>query len=104
MSDNEVSLTEHLTELRQRLIYALLAVIIAFAGCFVFSELLFDIIRRPIAPFLEGSGLVFTAPMDKFMAHIKVSFLGGLIVSCPFWIYQVWKFIAPGLYQEEIWR
>lgn len=101
VEEESQSLTEHLTELRQRLIYSVLAILAGFAISFIFSDLLFDIIRRPIAPFLKENGLVFTAPMDKFLAHIKVAFLGGMIVSCPLWIYQVWKFIAPGLYQEE---
>ncbi len=97
----EQSLVEHLTELRVRLIRALICVILGAAGCWVFSESLFDFIRHPITPFLGEKGLVFTAPMDKFLAHVKVSFLGGVIIACPFWLYQVWKFMAPGLYSNE---
>lgn len=99
--DNEQSLTDHLTELRTRLIQSLYGVILGFAVCFIKSEFLFDIIRRPIKPFLGEGGLVFTAPMDKFMAHVKVSLLGGMIITCPWWVYQIWKFVAPGLYAKE---
>lgn len=97
------SLIDHLTELRKRLVWAIFAIFVGFLACWAFSDILFDIVRGPIAPYLKSStgGLVFTAPMDKFLAHIKVSFLGGAIVACPFWMYQVWKFVAPGLYAKE---
>ena len=100
--DNQ-SLVDHLTELRTRLVWAIVAVFVGFLVCWAFSDLLFDIVRRPIAPYLKSTtgGLVFTAPMDKFLAHIKVAFLGGAIISCPLWMYQVWRFVAPGLYEKE---
>lgn len=101
--EQQQGLIDHLTELRQRLIYAFLFIFAGFLLCWSFSDILFDIIRMPIAPYLTGGdgGLVFTAPMDKFLAHIKVSLLGGIILACPAWIYQVWMFVAPGLYQHE---
>lgn len=97
------TLVDHLTELRTRLIYSAYAILAGFGLCWAFSEKLFDIIRRPIQPYLENShgGLIYTAPMDKFVAHLKVSFLAAVIISSPFWLYQVWKFIAPGLYAKE---
>lgn len=93
----------HLEELRKRLLYSLAFIVIAFGFCWNYSTELFDIIRKPIAPFLaqSGGGLVFTGVMDKFVAHLKVSFLAAIILSCPFWIFQVWKFVAPGLYANE---
>ena len=48
-----------------------------------------------------NGGLVFTGVMDKFMAHVKVGVLGGVILTCPYWLYHVWKFISPGLYKNE---
>ena len=69
--------------------------------CYNFTDKLFDIIRKPIAPYLPSGGLVFTAPADKFIAHLKLALFGGAILSCPFWIYQIWKFVAPGLYSKE---
>lgn len=94
-------LIEHLTELRDRLIKAAWGILIMTIVCWVFNSQLFDIIREPIAPYLESGGLVFTHPIDKFMAHLKVSLLGGVVLSCPFWVYQAWKFVAPGLYSHE---
>jgi len=95
------SLTDHLTDLRFRLVRALWGIMIAMAACYYFSDQIFDFIRTPIAPYLQGGGLVFTAPTDKFVAHIKVSFYAGLMLSFPFWFYQLWKFVAPGLYSKE---
>ncbi len=98
--DEGQTLIEHLTELRTRLMYAIAFIFLGFLASWSFSEIIFDFIRLPISPHLPN-GLVFTAPMDKFLAHIKVSVLSGIILSSPFWLYQVWKFIAPGLLKDE---
>jgi len=95
------SLVEHLTELRIRLIRAFLCIIVAGLACYSYSEQIFDVIRNPILPFLKNMGLVFTAPMDKFMAHIKIALFAGTLLSSPLWFYQIWKFISPGLYSKE---
>ena len=100
--DQQMSLVEHLAELRYRLILALAGIGVGMAIGIWQSELLLEIIRRPIVPHLGPNGaLVFTGVMDKFMAHLKVGALGGLVLSCPWWLYQVWKFISPGLYKNE---
>ncbi len=93
----------HLEELRKRLLFSFIFIGIAFCFTWNYSSEIFDLIRKPIAPFLEtaGGGLIFTGVMDKFMAHLKVSFLAAMIISCPVWLYQVWKFVAPGLYKHE---
>lgn len=100
--DKEQSLIEHLIDLRRCLTRSLWIILIGFCLCIYFSEHIFAFIRAPILPYLSGaSGLVFTAPIDKFVAHIKVSLLAGTILTCPFWLYQVWLFISPGLYEKE---
>ncbi|MEZ4870928.1 MAG: twin-arginine translocase subunit TatC [Bdellovibrionales bacterium] len=99
--EKEESVVSHLTELRKRLIRVMIIVFLGFIACWNFSELIFDFIRMPIAQYLPQDGLVFTAPMDKFLAHIKVCVLASVVVTSPFWIYQIWAFIAPGLYQNE---
>lgn len=98
---DDFTLVEHLTELRTRLIRSIIAVVFFALGAWNFSELFFSIVRKPILPYLPQGGLVFTAPMDNFMAHLKVSILVGVIFACPVWIYQLWMFIAPGLYKKE---
>jgi len=95
------SLVEHLAELRVRVVNCLWIILAGTGACWAFSEKLFDFIRQPILPYLPQGGLVFTAPMDKFLAHIKLSLLAGLILTCPVWLWQVWKFVAPGLYRRE---
>lgn len=95
------SLTEHLSELRVRLIRSLWAILIFACVAYYFSEQLFDILRMPAQKYLPNGGLVFTHPVDKFMAHLKIAAFSGIALSCPFWLYQIWSFIAPGLYQKE---
>lgn len=102
-TDEQQSLVDHLGELRDRIIKALYGIVITTAICWLFHEQIFNVVRAPIAPYLNPAlgGLVFTNPIDAFMAHIKVAVLGGLILSCPFWVYQLWMFVAPGLYTHE---
>jgi len=99
----EESLIDHLRELRKRLVYIVLGVIVCATACWFFKDLLFDFIRRPIEPFLdtESKGLVYTGLMENFMAYIKICLLGGVVLSCPFWLYHLWRFIAPALYTHE---
>ncbi len=100
--DSNMSLIDHLTELRYRLVKALQGIVLGMAVCIYYSTELFAIIRKPILPYLgETGGLVFTGVMDKFMAHLKVGALGGLILTCPYWLYHLWQFISPGLYKNE---
>lgn len=98
---DEYTLVEHLTELRDRLIKSMIAIVVLAIVAWNFSEQIFAIVRHPILPYLPENGLIFTAPTDKFMAHLKVSFLAGIVFACPIWIWQVWKFVAPGLYKNE---
>jgi sec-independent protein translocase protein TatC len=94
-------LVHHLVDLRKCVVRSLWAIAIGFGLSVYFADVLFDFIRAPIVPYLGTSGLVFTAPMDKFVAYLKVSFLAGTILSAPYWLGQLWWFIAPGLYKEE---
>ena len=101
MPQDDYTLVEHLTELRTRLIWSILAVVGLAIVAWNFSDFFFSVVRKPILPYLPQNGLVFTAPMDKFMAHLKVSILAGVVMACPVWIYQFWMFVAPGLYKKE---
>jgi sec-independent protein translocase protein TatC len=103
MPEAELSMTEHLAELRVRLIWVAWILLAGFGACYGFSEYIFNFLRAPIVPFLPANdkGLHFTGVFEKFMAHVKVSFLAGVLITSPLWLFQVWKFIAPALYIKE---
>lgn len=102
-----LTLSDHLVELRKRLIWTVLIIFIGFCICFYFSEFLFDVLRRPIQAYLpktpdgKPGGLVFLSVTEKFMSHVKMSAVAGAVLTTPFWLYQIWAFVAPGLYKKE---
>lgn len=107
MADVQMPLTAHLEELRWRLVKVLVAIGIAFAGCYNFSEQLFDFLTHPLLsiPLADGSGdtvhLIGTGVVEAFFTKIKVSVIAGLFIASPVLFYQLWKFVAPGLYDNE---
>ena len=101
-TEEKQPVTSHLEELRKRLIYSLIAVGVSFIICFAFKEWLFKILTLPlIATLPENSSMIFTSLPDAFFTYLKISFFGGLFLACPFVLYQIWKFISPGLYVSE---
>src|SRR5690349_898553 len=100
-----MSFLEHLEELRRRIIYAIIAVGIAFFACWGYAERIYAIMQRPIMEALRHNGmaekLVYLNPTEPFNLYLKVAFLAGLFVASPFVLYQVWMFISPGLYRHE---
>ena len=103
MDSKELSLTEHLTELRGRIIKSLLFLMLGFIISYFFSKDILSIIGQPIRPYLTATNgdLIFISPFEKFFSYLWVSLFAGFILSSPFWLYQIWKFISPGLYKEE---
>lgn len=105
MSDDEkMPLTQHLEELRSRLLYCVLAVGVSFIICYIFSGRLFEILMQPwidAMPPGVSVKLIYTAPHEAFFTYMKVAFIGGVILSIPVILWQIWRFIAPGLYQNE---
>ena len=103
MDAKELSLTEHLTELRSRIVKVLLALTAGFVVCYFFSQDILSLISQPIRPYLTATKgqLIFITPFEKFFSYLWVSLFAGFILSSPFWMYQVWKFISPGLYKQE---
>jgi sec-independent protein translocase protein TatC len=108
-------LTEHLTELRKRILLSLATVLILFVGVFNYSEKIFDVITFPLraelkitldSPHIQilkktAAPLVFLAPAEAFWMHLKVSLVAALILSLPIIFYQLWRFISPGLLSKE---
>ena len=96
-------LSAHLRELRARLIKICLAVGVGCLICWFFGSRILDFIKEPITPFLTGTEgeLVVLSPLEKFLSYLKVCLFAGVFVSCPYWLFQIWKFTAPGLYEHE---
>ena len=102
MNEEKMSFLDHLTELRMRLLWSLLAVAILFVPAYYFSNELFDFLMKPLIENLpEGSSLIFTRPAEGFTTYLKVSFFAAVFMAVPFILYQAWKFIGPALYKEE---
>ena len=100
--DQKMSLTDHLVELRKRLMRSLMAIGIGFGFCYFYKDLIFDIITRPLTHALpKNSYLIYTGLTEAFFTYMKVAFFASLIITSPFVLYQIWKFIAPGLLPKE---
>jgi len=101
-SAGKMSFLEHLDELRKRLIYVVYALIAGCVVAYIFIGRIFDFIMKPMQQVLPpGSYLQFTSGAEPFMLYIKIGFLAGIFISSPLILWQVWKFIAPGLYTHE---
>ncbi|MEL6861255.1 MAG: twin-arginine translocase subunit TatC [Pseudomonadota bacterium] len=107
MEASRAPLLEHLNELRSRLIKALVAFLICAVGCFFFAGPIFNILVEPfIAAFkthgvTEDPRLIYTAPLEFFFVKLKIALFAGLFVSFPIMAWQVYAFVAPGLYKNE---
>jgi len=114
---DKAPLTEHLGELRNRILISLIAVAITFGICFYYSEHIFRILTAPLHytlalsfdnPYISfipskkpGIDLVFLAPAEALWMHIKITFIAAIIICSPLLFYEIWRFIAPGLLEKE---
>ncbi len=118
MAENELRMSfwSHLTELRKRIVYAALAIGIGFIVCFNYSEDILGLLLLPMNstmsyhasfPFLHfepnktNQDLYFTTLIEPIMSHLKIGFIAGIMLMVPVILYQVWKFISPGLLPRE---
>lgn len=98
----EGTLISHLLELRDRLLSAVIAVVIAFIPAVIFRNKLFEIVAEPLrAKLPEGGALVATTITGSFMVPVKLAFFTALFAAMPWVLYQLWSFVAPGLYKHE---
>jgi sec-independent protein translocase protein TatC len=106
MPDVELPLTGHLEELRRRLFRALLATAAAFAACYPNAEWLFALLTRPLRVAADSSQqpveLIGTGVAEAFFTRLAVSFVGAVFLALPVILYQVWRFVLPGLNDREI--
>jgi sec-independent protein translocase protein TatC len=101
-AEAKMSFLEHLDELRTRLIHSVIAIGVACVISFIFLNRIFEFITLPMRQMLPpGGSLVQTEPSEFFMLYLKVGALVGLLIATPFVMWQLWLFIAPGLYAHE---
>ena len=101
-SPDEMTFLEHLEDLRKRLFYSLIGLLVAVIPGAVFSKDIFHILTKPVTKYLpEGQKLAFTTLTAPFTVYLKVAFLSALFLGAPFIFLQLWYFVAPGLYQKE---
>lgn len=101
-SPDEMTFLEHLEDLRKRIFYSLITVIVVVIPAWLFSKDIYNILSRPVTKYLpEGTKLAYTHLTAPFMLYIKVSFLTAIFVTSPFIFLQLWYFVAPGLYKKE---
>lgn len=103
LDETQAPLVEHLTELRTRLVRALLFLCIGFGVCLPFADIIFGWLVLPLThAFPDGQGqLIFTKLYEQFFVDIKVALFAGFLISFPFIANQLWSFVAPGLYARE---
>jgi sec-independent protein translocase protein TatC len=108
--DGNMTLFEHLKELRYRLVIASLSIIIAMAACLIFNKQLFNVLLQPYLRAVAlakktrpdiVTDLVLSGVTQPFVVAFKIALLAGLVVSAPVWLYQIWAFIVPGLLAKE---
>ncbi len=102
MTDQKMPLTAHLEELRKRLIASFIALAVGFGISYGFKEKLFFFLSRPLEDHLpEGSKLQYIGIPEAFFTYLKISLFGGLFLAMPVILYEIWRFVAPGLYERE---
>jgi sec-independent protein translocase protein TatC len=105
LGDAKMPLLDHLIELRQRLLWSAMSIIILFLFFYYFSENIYAFLVQPLAEIMAETGrdrrLIFTAMHEAFFTYIKVAFFAAIFVAFPFIAMQIWMFIAPGLYKHE---
>jgi sec-independent protein translocase protein TatC len=106
--EGRMPLFDHLRELRNRVVKIAIAVIAGAAACWVFYDRIWAFMQRPYCQAVGGCkknvlghSLFYSGVMDGFYLHMKVAIIAGAIVTSPIWLYQLWAFVAPGLYAKE---
>jgi sec-independent protein translocase protein TatC len=106
IEDTSAPLIEHLTELRNRIIWSLLAFVIGMILCFFVAGHILDFLLQPIEHAMREFGdpnpvMQYTAPQEYFFTLVRISMVAGLALASPVIAYQMWRFVAPGLYRNE---
>jgi sec-independent protein translocase protein TatC len=101
-ADVQMPFTSHLEELRSRLIKSVLAIAVAFLGCYAVVDEIFAVLAAPLRRLhISGLTLIGTAVTEAFFTKMKVAFAAAILVALPVLLWQAWQFVAPGLYEHE---
>ena len=104
LESSKAPLLEHLVELRNRIVYSMIAFVICFIGCYFVATPIYTFLTQPLANALAdrpGATMIFTAVYEAFFTNVRVGAFGALCIAFPFMAMQLWWFIAPGLYRHE---
>jgi sec-independent protein translocase protein TatC len=102
LESSKAPLLEHLVELRNRLIHSMIAFLLAFLLCFFFAKQIYAVLTQPLISQLgPNQTMIYTALYETFFTYVKVGMFGALCLAFPYMAYQLWMFIAPGLYRHE---
>jgi sec-independent protein translocase protein TatC len=100
--EKELTLIDHLIELRDRILKSVIAIVVLFLALFAFSNEIYTYVAEPLISALpEGSSMIAIDPTSPFFAPFKLTFYVAFLLAAPYILYQVWSFIAPGLYKNE---
>jgi sec-independent protein translocase protein TatC len=100
--DDKMPLTSHLEELKTRLIRILVVVGIGFGVCYLFKDWSFRVITQPLVDAMPAqSTMIFTGLPEAFFIHMKIAFFASLFLTAPYSLFEIWRFVSPGLYKEE---
>jgi sec-independent protein translocase protein TatC len=101
-NDQPLPLVAHLTELRDKLLRCLLAVLVVFIGLFPFANEIYAFVSEPLRAILpEGASMIATEVASPFLTPFKLTLVAAIFLAIPYLLYQVWSFIAPGMYKHE---
>ena len=100
-ADGRMTVVEHLSELRRRIIISLLAIAVGAIVCFVFFDTILEVLVDPYTEISGNERLIFTDPLEAFTTRLRVSGYGGIALASPVILWQLWRFVTPGLYSRE---
>lgn len=98
-----MTVVEHLAELRRRLIISIIAVVVAAIVCYIFALDIINFLLDYYRDATEGqrNAFIFTGPLDAFVTRLKVATYGGIVLATPVWLWELWRFVTPGLHPKE---
>jgi sec-independent protein translocase protein TatC len=102
IEEESMPLTAHLEELKKRLVRVLIVVGIGFCGCYMFKDWSFRVITKPLVDVMPAhSAMIFTGLPEAFFIHMEIAFFASLFLTAPYTLFEIWRFVSPGLYRDE---